>query len=180
MPIRPLTPVPPHAGQPRPRWSVAPAGSPKKPAGLRLGDVRLAARLAHAARQPLGDDADRGRGDEERLDPHLVQPRERDRRAAGVERREDEVPGQRRLDRRVRGVLVARFAGQQHVGMLTQEGAENRGERQPDVRVHLDLRHARQVVLDRIPGRRDVHLRVVDLGERRVQRGRRSPIRSGR
>ena len=92
--------------------------------------------------------------------------------------REHQVARERGLDRRMSGLLVPRLAHQKHIGILAKEGAENRSERQADVGVGLNLRDPRQVVLDRVFGGRDVHTRLVDLGQCRVER-RRLP-RSGR
>ncbi len=62
----------------------------------------FAALGADAADQSLGQNRfDRG-GDHERLDAHVFQPRDRARRVVGVQRAEDQVAGQRRLDRRFR------------------------------------------------------------------------------
>src|SRR5439155_17242702 len=53
--------------------------------------VELLAVLAEPPREPLRQDAGDGRAGQERLDAHLVQPRERARRVVRMQRREHEV-----------------------------------------------------------------------------------------
>ena len=121
------------------------------------------------------------RGREEGLDAHLGEPGDRRRRVVGVQRREDEVAGQRRLDRDLGRLAVADLADHDHVGVRAQHRAQAAGERRgPAFEVHLDLVDARQLVLDRVLDRDDVALGLVD----RVERARRAwwtcPSRSGR
>jgi hypothetical protein len=55
--------------------------------------------IADAAHQALGADQVHRVGDQERLDAHVHQPVDAARRIVGVQGREHEVSGQRRLDR---------------------------------------------------------------------------------
>ena len=45
-------------------------------------------------------------------------------------------------------------------GILTQEGAQRAREREPDLRLHVHLVDAADLVLDRILGGEDVDVRV--------------------
>jgi len=62
----------------------------------------------------------------------------------------------------LRGLEVAGLTDEDHVGVLAEEGPERGGERPADALVDLDLVDALQVVLDRILGGHDVHVRRVD------------------
>ena len=146
-----------------------------KPLSRRTSAVRIVALLAvlaERARQALGDDAvDRAR-DEERLDPHLDQAGDRRRRVVGVQRREDEVAGERRLDRDLRRLAVADLADHDDVGVGAHHRAQAVGERQAGARVDLDLGDALDLELDRVLDRDDVLLGGVEHPERRVERRR--------
>ena len=80
-----------------------------------------------------------------------------------------EVTGERCLDRHLRGFKIADLTHQDGVGILPQEGAQSRGEVEPDRLFHLYLIDARQVELHRIFRRHDVGFRRVDGGKRRVE-----------
>ena len=73
-----------------------------------------------------------------------------------MQRAEDEVAGERRLDGDLGGLEVADLADHDDVGILAQEGAQGVGEVEPDVLVDLHLVDADQVVLDGILGGGDV------------------------
>ncbi len=79
---------------------------------------------------------------------------------------------ERRFNCGVSRFLVAGLADEQHVGILPKKRTEDIRERQPDLGVRLNLRDARQVVFDRVLRRRNIHPRLVDLGERGVKRRR--------
>ena len=86
--------------------------------------VHLAAVGAELAGEPLREDRRHGRRGQERLDAHLVQPRERAGRVVRVQRREHEVAGERGLDRDLRGLAVAHLADHHHVGVRAQDRAQ--------------------------------------------------------
>jgi hypothetical protein len=76
-------------------------GRPPDADQLGLGRlVRIAATVAEPAGEALGNDAVECAGDEERLDAHLDETQRRGRGVVGVQGREHEVTGERRLDRR--------------------------------------------------------------------------------
>ena len=84
----------------------------------------------------------------------------------------DEVTGERGLHRDARGLDVTDLADEDRVGVLAEDRTQPGGERHARRLVDLDLVDRREDVLDRVLDRHDVDVVVVDLGERRVQRGR--------
>ena len=72
------------------------------------------------ADQALGDDAFERRGDEERLEAQVEQTGDGAGGVVGVQRAEDQVAGQRRLHGDFGGFLIADFADQDDVRVLTQ------------------------------------------------------------
>ena len=90
----------------------------------------------------------------------------------GVDRREHEVAGERRVDRDLGGLAVADLADHDDVGIVAQERAQPGRERQVDLRVDRGLRDAVELVLDRILDGEDVEVGRVDLGQAGVERRR--------
>ena len=88
-----------------------------------------------------------------------------------MQRREHEVAGHRGLRRDLRRLAVTDLAHEDHVGVLAQKRTQRVREGDAALWIHLDLRDPRQLVLDRILDRRDVHLARRDLTNGRVQRG---------
>ncbi len=66
------------------------------------------------------------------------------------------MAGQRRLHGDLRGLQIAHFAHHDHVGVLAQDGAQQGGESQPDLRLGLHLVDAVELILDRVLDRDDV------------------------
>src|SRR2546422_903398 len=141
-------------------------------------EVSGARRVGHAAgcadptHEPLREHGLQHGGDEIGLHAHVLKPRDRGRRVVGVQRREHEVAGERRLDGDLGRFQVADLADEDHVGVLAHDVAQTGRERQPDLRLHGDLVDALQLVLDGVLDRDDLALRRVDLVERLVERGR--------
>ena len=82
------------------------------------------------------------------------------RGVVGVQGREDDVPGQRRLDRDLGRLQVAGLAHQDLVGVLAEDRPQAVGERHADVGVDRHLDQALDLVLDRLLGGDDL---VFDL-----------------
>src|SRR5205823_2654273 len=89
-----------------------------------------------------------------------------------VEGREDQVPGEGRLDGDRARLLVPDLTDHDDVRVLPEHTLEPGGEREPGLLVHADLRDAGQLVFHRVLDRQDVLLRAVQLGEDGVERGR--------
>ena len=99
-----------------------------------------------------------------------TKPVDRARRVVGVQRGEDQVPGQGRPDRDLRGLAVADLADHHHVGVLPQDRPQPVREAQPPLGVHRDLVHALELVLHRVLDGEDLLGRVVQVLQRGVQR----------
>src|SRR5581483_5682992 len=76
------------------------------------------------------------------------------------------------LDRDLRRLGVADLSNHDDVGVLADDRAEAVREGEPDRRLHVDLVHAEELVLDRILDRDDLLVGRVDLVERTVERRR--------
>jgi hypothetical protein len=83
-----------------------------------------------------------------------------------------QVARERGLDGDAAGLEVADLAEHDDVRVLPQERLERGRERHADLVAHLHLVDAEEVVLDGILGGHDVRVDRVDLGQRRVERGR--------
>ncbi len=127
---------------------------------VRVRLIRLAAMRAQATHQALGHHRLDRAGHQERLDAHVGQPRIGTGGVVGVQRAEHQVTGQRRLDGVLGRLQVADFTDQHHVRVVTQDAAQRAGERQPDLRMHLNLVDALQLVFHRIFGRDDLDVRA--------------------
>ena len=95
-----------------------------------------------------------------------------------MQRRHDEVAGQRGLHRDASRLDVADLADEDRVGVLAQDRAQTVGERDARLLVRLDLVDRGEEILDGILDRDDVDAVVVDRRHRGVQRRRLA--RSGR
>ena len=100
------------------------------------------------------------------------------RGVVGVQGREHEVAGERRLDRDLRRLVVTDLTDEHDVGVGSQDRAQRAREGQARLRVDLHLVDAGHAVLDRVLDRDDVDLGPRDRVEGRVERRRLS--RSGR
>src|SRR5262249_19039804 len=110
--------------------------------------------------------------DQVRLQAHVAQTSDRAGGVVGVQRAENDVASQRRLHGNLRRFQVADLADQDLVGVLTQDRAQGRGERQANFVVDRALHDAVDLVLDRVLGRDDLVANDVQLVQRRIERGR--------
>ena len=94
--------------------------------------------------QSLADDGEHGRGDQERLDPHVEEPVQRRDGVRGVERRDHEVTGEGRLHGHARRLDVTDLTDEDHVGVLAQDRLQSRGERESSLVVRLNLVDGRE------------------------------------
>jgi hypothetical protein len=117
--------------------------------------------LADPAEQPLGRDHVQRRRHVERLQPHVDHARDGGRRVVGVQRREQEVAGERRLDGDPARLDVPDLTHHDDVGVLAQERLQRGGERHPDLVADLDLVDPVEVVLHRVLRRHDVDVLVL-------------------
>ena len=83
----------------------------------------------------------------------------------GVDRGEDEVAREGRLDGDLGRLLVADLADHDLVRVVAQDRAEPAGEGQALLLVDRDLGDPAQLVLDRVLDRDDLVLDGLDLGE---------------
>ena len=110
--------------------------------GRRAG--RAFALGAEPANKALSHHTAQGRGQKVILEPHVAKARDGRGSAVGVQCRQHKMARQRRLDRDLRGLQIADFADHDDVGIMPQDGAQQGGEGQPDLRLHLDLSDARE------------------------------------
>ena len=140
---------------------------------LRARDLRRPLAVqADVPDQPLRQHAVQRRDELIRLDAHVQEPAEHVEDVVGVDRREDQVPGQRGVDRNLRGLVVADLADHDLVGIVPQDRPQPARERQPLLLVDRNLRDAAELVFDRILDRDDLVFDRLDLRQRRVQRRR--------
>ena len=135
------------------------------------GLVGLDATRADAADETLRHDQLERGGNEEWFHAHIDKPGDCAGRVIGVERGEDQVAGEGGLDGDLRGFQVARFANEDAVGVLPQEGAQAAREIETDAFVDRDLHDSVDVVFHRILGGEEFGIRLVDFAQARVERG---------
>ena len=81
------------------------------------------------------------------------------------------MSGERRVDRKRRGLVVADLAHHDDIGVLAEERAQAIGEREPDVRPHLGLIDPRDAVLNRVFNRGDIDRRGIEHLQHGIERG---------
>ena len=82
------------------------------------------------ANQALRHDAIQRRNEIVRLDAHVDEAADHVGHVVGVNRGENQMAGERRVDGDLRGFLVANFADHDLVGVVTQNGTQAAGERE--------------------------------------------------
>jgi hypothetical protein len=136
--------------------------------GVGFGGEAMA---ADAADEALGDAADEGGADQERLDIHLEEAGDGADAVVGVEGREDEMAGLGGADGDFGGFDVADFADEDDIGVMAEDAAEAGGEGEADVFAGLDLGDALELVFDGILDGDDFAFAVVGMGEGGVEGG---------
>src|SRR5437764_4860099 len=137
-----------------------------------LGHKFLTAICANLPHQTLRARHQNRARNQERLDPHVVQTRDRAGGVISMQSRKHLVTGQRRFHRDVGGLVVANFTHHHDVGVLPQDRAQGRGKIQTDIIAHRDLIDSAELILDRVLHRHDVVLRIVQLLQNGVESGR--------
>src|SRR5580698_4732354 len=139
-----------------------------------------AARVADQTHQPLRQNAVQRGNEVVRLDAHVQEASNHIDHVVGVDRSEDQVAGQRRLNRDLRRLRIADFANHDLVGIVSQNGSQPAGKGQPLFLVHRNLRNAAQLVLDRIFNGDDLVFVGLDLVDRGVESSRLAAARRPR
>src|SRR6266513_1019262 len=129
-----------------------------------------AAVATDAAQQTLTQDGLQRGGNQERFHAHVDQTRDRAGRVVRVQGGEDQVPGQRRLNRNLRRLQVACFSHHYAVRVLAQERPQNARKGQADGFVHRHLHDSFQVVFDRLLRGEQFRIDGVDLTQAGVKR----------
>ena len=115
-------------------------------------EIGNAALIAQNADEALGHDGLNGGRDQEGLDAHIDQTGNGRRGVVRVQRRENQMPRECRLNGDFGDFEVADFADENDVGGLTQHRPEDSCEAQPDLFLHLALVDAGEVVFDGVFG----------------------------
>ena len=175
MAVRPRKPVPPHSKQPGAfhEFDIAPffgieAAFDEHGIGIPHGPLAV---LAVEADQALRENAVQ-RGDEViGLDADVQEAAEHVDHVIGVDRGEDQVAGERRVDGDLRGFLIADFADHDLIGIVTQDGAQAAREGQALFLVDRNLGDAFELVFDRVFDGDDLVFVVLDFAQRGVEGG---------
>ena len=128
--------------------------------------------VADHLHQSLGEAAEQGRGDHERLQAEVAQAGDGGDRVVGMQGGKDEMPGHRRLHGMGGGFVVADLADHDDVRVLAQDVAQNGGEGDVDERLDGDLVELLVDHLHRVLDGDDVLLRGGDLLQGRIEGGR--------
>src|SRR5204862_5647674 len=101
---------------------------------------------AEAPHETLRDHPLHRRGDLIAGGADVDESSDRAHRVVGMERGEDEVAGERGLDRDLRRLAVADLADEDDVGILAHDRSQRGAEGETGALVHLDLYDARQSI----------------------------------
>src|ERR1035441_3463928 len=135
----------------------------------RRHDPAVRADLSH---EPLREYAVEGRDEVVKLDLHVEEAAEDVHDVVRVNGRENEVPREGGLHGDLRRLLVADLSDHDLVGVVPEDGAQPAREREAFLLVHGDLRHAAELVLDRVLDRDDLVFDGLNLREACVERRR--------
>ena len=122
----------------------------------------FAALGAKAAYQALREHTEQTRGEQVRFHTHVGEPGHRACGIVGVQRGEDQVPGEARLDGDLRSLEIADLADHDDVGILAEDRTERARKVELDLRIDLGLTDTVQRELDRILDRHDVEPPAVE------------------
>ena len=125
----------------------------------RLDLGRPLAVRADQTHQPLRHHAVERRHELIRLDAHVQEASQHVHDVVGVDGREHQVTGQRRLDGDLRRLGVADLAHHDLVGVVAEDRSQAASKRQALLLVDRNLRDAAQLILDRVFDRDDLVFR---------------------
>ncbi len=139
--------------------------------GLDQQLVGLAARFlaidADHSHQPLRQNAIQRGNKIVRIDTHIQESSKHIDHVIRVNRREDEVARQRRLNRNLSGFDVSDFADHDFVRIMTQNRSQTASERETLFFVYWYLRDTADLIFDGIFDRQDLVFLVPDLHQSR-------------
>ena len=130
----------------------------------------MCALRTNRAYQALSDEGFDHRREQKRLHIHVEQTRDAAHSIVGVQRTENEVTGHRCANRDVGGFDVANLTHHHHVRILPQNVAKTFGERQINLRLHVNLRHTGNAIFNRFFDSDDAPLHRIDAAEEAIQR----------
>src|SRR5216683_914695 len=134
--------------------------------------VRRPAAVTDLTYETLGNDRDHRRGDQKAFDAHVDEAKQGARRVGGVQRREHQVTGQRRLHGDLSGLAIPDLTDQDDVRILAQNRAQAVGKTDVGQLVDLALVDVVKGVLDRVLDRHDVADLLIELMNGGVKGGR--------
>ena len=135
----------------------------------RVGEQRVVGLVLHRAvgadlaHQTLRDNTIETRNKIVGIDPHVHETTQHVKNVIRMNSGKNQVAGQSSFDRNLRGFLIARFADQNDIGILTEECAQDAREIESNVLVGLHLTKAGEIVFDGILGSRNVDLAGIDF-----------------
>ena len=118
---------------------------------------------ADLSHEPLCKHGPDSRSDQRGFNVHVYHSHERAYGVFRMERCEYLVPGQRRLNRHVRGELVANLADYDDVGILSDDGSQCLIKGEADLFVDRALRDPVNYILDRVLAGYDLDRRIVAM-----------------
>ena len=137
----------------------------------RVGAFGLFAVRAHQPHEPLRHDTVERRDEVMDVDAHVRETTDDIEGVVGVNGREHEVAGERRLHGDLGRFRVADLADHDLVRVVAQDGSQPAREGQPFLLVDRDLHDAIELIFHRVFDGDDLVLAGVQLGKRGVERG---------
>src|SRR5438094_951106 len=124
------------------------------------------------AHESLRDERLDHRSEQKRLHIHIEQARDAADGIIRVQRAENKMTRHRRADRDVRRFDVANLTNHHNVRVLPQNVTETFGKGQIDLRLNVDLGHARQPIFHRLFDGDDAPLNGIDAAQEAIKRRR--------